>query len=41
MNTYKIMNEAIQSKDLLYSGQKLIEFADAARLYPSGRQSSV
>ncbi|HBE04974.1 MAG TPA: hypothetical protein DCY85_00610 [Firmicutes bacterium] len=30
MDIYEIINEAIQSKDLLYSGQKLIEFSDAA-----------
>ena len=30
MNIYEIINEAIQSEDLLYSGQKLIEFSDAA-----------
>ena len=30
MDIYKTMHEAIHSKDLLYSGQKLIEFADAA-----------
>lgn len=30
MDIYKIMDEAIQSKDLLYSGKKLIEFSNVA-----------
>jgi hypothetical protein len=30
MDIYEIINEAIHSKDLLYSGKKLVEFSDAA-----------
>jgi hypothetical protein len=29
LNTYELMNSIIQSTDLLYSGQQLIEFANA------------
>lgn len=34
-NIYELMDTVIQSKDLLLSGQKMIEFADTARQEPN------